>query len=211
MSEHPRFVARLEHVSEVTLCGSADLGYWREELAGRGLAPAAVDGDASLLVMGAEGVFRGLRFREINISVMLEPEGAYLVQGFNSRRVLAWSERFFSSTPYAHGDVRVAATRHAAIAVAVRGKETFRAEMEVGRAPVSIEPDRWAGVVHLPSGKLFHAEIEGETARYPFLPSDSLFVAESLTALAASSFRGREWMIRPDARHARSKTYPRRP
>jgi hypothetical protein len=64
-------------------------------------------------------------------------------------------------------------------------------------------------------GKLFFARISGHTQTYPFLhPGDSVTITpaqdtEVLQALLDSHFAGKEWAVREDATHAKSKTYAR--
>ena len=102
---------------EVSLLGAADLAFWNDRLAREDLAPAERDGKAQVLVISAEGKFRGFRFRELSFSVLVAPPDArvgrdavYLLRAFNSRRFFAFCERFFFSTPYYPGDVRVSAS-----------------------------------------------------------------------------------------------------
>src|SRR5262249_38325691 len=111
-----RFVAELTNVREVSLHGTADLAFWKGRLAKEDLHPAEHDGRAEVLIVAAEARFRGVRFRELNFSVLVagheegvRSDGAYLVQAFNSCRLFAFCERVFFSTPYYPGDVRVSA------------------------------------------------------------------------------------------------------
>lgn len=242
-----KFVADIRHVREVSLLGTADLGYWRDHLAAQGLRPAEQEGRAQVLIVAAEMRFMGVRFRELSFSVLvdrveampltpaLSPEGrgrtvggAYLVQAFNSCRFFAFCERALFSTPYNHGDVRVVTNLPASIRLRQRGEAVFAAEMPFApaagqREPARVGEDGWQGPVYLPArrraengtGKWFFAEISGQTQTYPFEPSaDSLTIKPSqgggiLQALIDSQFTATQWDIRPDARHAKSKTYPR--
>ena len=88
------------------------------------------------------------------------------------------------------------------------------------REPSRGGADGWAGPVFLPggrggTGRLFFARLRGHTRTYPFLPScDALSIrpapgAEVLQALVDSHFVGKEWVLREDAEHAKSKTYRR--
>jgi len=79
----------------------------------------------------------------------------------------------------------------------------------------------WEGPIFLPrdgrgpraSGKWFFAKVGGYTRVYPFLPAvDQVKVGhlQSHTALCRvieSGFSGKEWSIRKDSRHSRTKTF----
>jgi hypothetical protein len=60
-------------VREVSLLGSADLTFWKDQLLNEGLVPAEKDGKSQLLVVAAEMKFMGVRFRELSFSVLLRP------------------------------------------------------------------------------------------------------------------------------------------
>ncbi len=94
----------------------------------------------------------------------------------------------------------------------------------LGRAGLAREPPRrgeegWEGPVFLPESRrgkgLFFARIRGHTQAYPFLPGkDSVTIrpspdSEVLQALVDSHFVAKEWVVREDAMHAKSKTYKR--
>ncbi len=61
--------------------------------------------------------------------------------------------------------------------------------------------------------KYFVAKVSGATVVYPFdntldtISINSTADHEFLRMLAESNFTGREWSIRTDAKHAKSKTY----
>lgn len=238
-----KYVAELSHVREVSLLGTANLAYWRDRLATESLTPADQDGNAQLLIVAAEMRFMGIRFRELSFSVVVSRQdgaaaregmagGAYLVRAFNSRRFFAFCERAFFSTPYCHGDVRVATALPASIRLIQGGEAVFAAEMredpsapprEPPREPSRIGEDGWEGPVFLPArgrtndarGKWFFAKIQGQTHTYPFVhPADCLTIKPGrdggiLQALLDSQFTGTQWSIRQDATHAKSRTYPR--
>jgi hypothetical protein len=230
-----KWVAELDHVREVSLLGTADLAFWTDQLLHEDLRPAEADGRAQLLISAADSKFAGVRFRELSVSVLVEcpeagaqPDAAYLVGAYNSCRLFAWAERVFFSTPYVAGDVRVSALLPASIHLVKKGQVVFRAEMATDSSGTRREPSRrgedgWEGPVFLPGkrhGKslqanLFLARLRGDTRAYPFLPStDTLEVrpaadGDALQMLRASHFVPREWVVREDARHAKSRTYPR--
>jgi len=236
VNECVRWVAELTHVREVTLVGSADLGYWTDRLREEGLIPAvSADGHAQVLVIAADAAFMGLRFREVSFSVVVQHPGgeqrggaSFLVRAFNSRRFFAWCERAFFATPYYHGDIREVRTSPPAVHFVDKVEGKFRAEVcddENGskRTPSRCQEEGWNGPVFLPKagtgrggpGKMFFARLHGETHAFPFQASqDTLSVSPGenskvLQTLVESRFVAREWLIRADATHAKSKTYQR--
>lgn len=108
------------------------------------------------------------------------------------------------------------------------GEIVFYAEQR-GDGPDPVGPSSasvhagWSGPVFLPGnsaatnnrGKLFFARAEGLTDTRPFLPDrDGLAIrppggCEAFAALVDSHFVAGAWMVRPDATHAKSKTYRR--
>lgn len=59
-----RWAARLDDVCEVSLWGTADLGYWQSRLAAESLTPRASNGRAQFLLVAAASKFLGVPFRE---------------------------------------------------------------------------------------------------------------------------------------------------
>ena len=177
----------------------------------------------------------GVRFRELSFSVLVSrleagvrQDAAYLVRAFNSCRLFAFCERVFFSTPYFHGDVRVSASLPASMHLVKQGEVVFAAEMGADASGPERDASRcgedgWEGPVFLPAsrrgkgrqGKLFVARLRGYTRTYPFLPgTDSVAIrpspdSEFLQTLRDSHFVAKEWIVREDARHAKSKTYKR--
>jgi hypothetical protein len=235
MNTSPQWAAELAHVREISLLGTADLAFWKERLLKEELYPAECDGRAQLLIIAADAKYFGVRFRELSVSVLVSrpregtwQDAAYLVHAFNSCRSFALCERVFFSTPYYYGDVRVSASLPASVHLVHKGEVVFAAEMAAdvpgpGREPSHCGEACWEGPVFLPNsrrrkvrtGKLFVARLRGHTQKYPFLPgSDSVAIgplpdSEVLQALNGSHFLAKEWIVRADATHAKSKTYRR--
>src|SRR6516165_620080 len=235
MNTSVKWAAELAHVREVSLLGTADLAFWKERLLKEELLPAESDGRAQLLFIAADSKFMGIRFRELSFCVAvsrpdegIRHDAAYLVRAFNSCRFFAFCERVFFSTPYYHDDVRVSASLPTSMHLVKKGEVVFAAEMGadpsgLGRAPSRCGDDGWDGPVFLPpgrrgggrQGKLFVARLRGYTRRYAFLPgTDSVAIrpppdSEVLQALMDSHFVAKEWIVREDATHAKSKTYKR--
>ena len=235
MNTSVKWAAELAHVREVSLLGTADLAFWKDGLLKEELLPAESDGRAQLLIIAADSKFMGVRFRELSFCVSVSrpndgtrQDAAYLVRAFNSCRFFAFCERVFFSTPYYHGDVRVSASLPTSMHLVKNGEVVFAAEMGTGPPGLGREPSRsgedgWDGPVFLPEGrrrggrrgKLFVARLRGYTRSYAFLPgTDSVAIkaspdSEVLQALRDSHFVAKEWIIRADATHAKSKTYMR--
>jgi hypothetical protein len=221
-----QYVATLPHVREVSLVGAADLGFWTDRLKAENLAPLEVDGRAQILVIAADSWFLKLRFQELSFSISLSSGGAFLAQAFNSRRFFAFCERTLFGTPYAFGDLAVAASLPASVQLTRKQEPLFRAEMSAGavaEAGSSPYQDGWEGPLFLPSrrpeqssDRLFFAQIRGATQTVGFQPSrDVLAIRPSnelpvFQALIDSHFSPTHWLVRPDAMHAKSKTYGRK-
>ena len=231
-----KWAARLEHVREVSLLGTADLTYWTDRLREEGLNPVERDGRALLLIVAADSKYMGIRFRELSFSVLVARpddrgtpgDAALLIRAYNSCRLFAFAERVFFATPYDHADVRVSVLLPASIQLTQNGEVAFRAQMAADdsgaeRPPVRCREEGWEGPVFMPRtrrgkcrrGSWFVARLRGDTRAYPFLPSrDRLVIRPSadrgvFRALRESDFAATEWIIRADAAHAKSRTYPR--
>ncbi len=211
------------------------MGFWKEWLARECLVPAEKDGHAQVLIIAGDLKFKGIRFREISFCVFVDvekdgekPGGAYLIQAFNTSRLFAFCERVFFSTPYRHGDVRVSASVPASTQLVIDGECPFEAKMRdddstVVREPSQQREDGWEGPVFLPGtrsgrsreGKMFFARVTGMTQTYPVQANrDTVTLRPSpqsavFQALLDSHFVAKQWILREDAIHAKSKTYSR--
>jgi hypothetical protein len=229
------WAAELAHVREVTLRGTADLSFWKDWLMEHDLRPSEHDGKAQFLIVAADSKYMGICFRELSFSVLVSPQevgaqqdAVYLVRAFNSSRLFTFCERVFFSTPYCHADVRISVSFPVAVDVVKNGEVVFAAQMQAGASGFERQTshhgeDGWEGPIFLPGtsrrkgrkGKVFFARLRGDTKTYPFLVSnDSMTIKPSpdcdiLRALSESHFVAKEWVVRADATHARSKTYKR--
>jgi hypothetical protein len=231
-----KWAAKLNGVSEVTLLGAASLSYWREKLEKDGLRPLDQNGQAQVLIIAADAIYMGLRFTELSVSILvssadsnINKQQAYLVHAFNSRRFFAFCERTLFATPYYFADVTVSSAVPASVEVVESATIIFRAAMStvdtlsLQRKPTNCADGGWEGPVYLPSTpwransprRLFFARLKGFIKTYPFLwrvdeclirPRERHPVLESLIA---SEFVPKQWIIRNDAQHAKSKTYKR--
>ncbi len=164
-------------------------------------------------------------------------DAAFLIHAFNSVRFFAWVERACFSTPYHHAQIEVDVGLPASFQARDDGVPLISvamsaASMPIERKPSRIGPEGFDGPLFLPgddkrrgtAGKFFMAKLSGETEIYPFLSSpdyhdgtatsDIVTVHPSadhpaLQSLVDSQFMPREWHIRRDATHMKSKTVRR--
>lgn len=217
----PKFAAYIEHVKEVALYGTADLAYWRTQLANEGLFPYNDRGRAGILISVPQVVWKGARFNELSVSVGVSErkdgqpaDGFFLPHAFNSLRSFAWMERVFFQTPYYFAGVAVSERIPARFAVRHGAETVCEGKMNGDRSPARVEMEHFEGPVHLPGGKYFTARISGMTGFYPFQTGDTLMFKASthekvFQQLLESNFTAVEWRIREDAVHGKSKTFRR--
>jgi hypothetical protein len=235
MNTPVKWVADLSQVREVSLLGTADLDFWKDRLLKEDLAPAENNGKAQLLIVAADMRFMGVRFQEVSVSVLVSGpkndarrDACFLVHAFNSRRLAAFCERVFFSTPYSYGKIQLSPAVPCSIQLIRDGHVALRAAMHIDSSSPSREPSfrgeaGWDGPIFLPGrrqekdgqGKLFFGKLTGHTLRYPFQPTNDVLTiwpsqgSDVLGALIDSHFAPQEWLVREAARHAKSKTYNR--
>ena len=235
MTTTVRWTAQLHDVCEVSLLGSADLGFWQERLADEELTPVDREGRATIAIVSAVGKFAGIRFRELSVSVVVasvagaaELPSYFLERAFNSNRFFAFCERVFFSTPYVHANVGVEHPVPTEISVDQNGRTLFRASMQstdasTTRRPIQEREEAWMARIMLPSNgrsarsrsKMFFTRICGITHVYPFIDGEDRITlhdqadGDVFDALLKSHFAPVEWIVRSNATHAKSKTYNR--
>jgi hypothetical protein len=152
--------------------------------------------------------------------------GLFLALAFNSSRLFAVIERANFSTPYCHGRILVDTCLPGSISLCEGPEAAFHAAMARDgpvpcREPLRVGVDGWEGPTFLPcdghspraSSKWFFAKVGGQTRVYPFLSAgDQVTIGpgrsqDALRRVIESGFSGREWSIRVDARHARTRTF----
>ncbi len=225
MSPPIRYPVTIPHVREIALRGGADLAYWRERLKREGLEPAEHEGQAELHVGSTSARFLGIPFRELVLCVVLqEPPGIYLAYAYNSVRAFAWFERTLFRTPYYAARIALELEPAPLFEVSQASGQLLRADMspESAAALRRAGPGEevvWEVPVYLPrppakhaTSNIFYARLSGLTQTCPFLPGcDTFEMASSvnddlLQMLVRSAFSPREWIVRADATHAKSKT-----
>jgi hypothetical protein len=218
----PKYVTEVQNVREVTLIGSADLAYWQEHLAKERLFPYIVDRQAELIINAVELKWMGIDFKELIISLPVcesrdgdAMDGYYLVQAFNSSRLLALSEKLFFQNPYAHGTLEVNAQVPAFLSVAAGQSRSFLAEMSETNTSSSPGEEDLEGRIFVPNNKVSFAKLSGAFESYPFLHGQDTLEIETEASsrafrwLVESNLTGKEWRIRRNGTHARSRTYKR--
>ena len=222
-----RYLAEPKHVREVTLTGTTDLGFWSEYLKAEGLAPVRYGDDGQIVVVAAEMVYMGLRFTEVSFSVRARlihrssGAGMRLLHAFTTSRVFAWCERALFAAPYRHGECCVSVHRPTSVRLEAQGERVLGAEMSsVDRPAIRSGDESWEVPVFLPprgtanDHRLFFGRLSGHTVVHPFSTGDHFAIEPSagggaLRPLADARFHPKEWVVRADATHGKSKTYRR--
>jgi hypothetical protein len=223
-----RYTVEVQSVRELNLVGTADLAYWTAHLAGTGLTPLSLAGQAEISLGATDLTWMGLRFHESIIVLTLAEAcvphaaaGSYLLHAYNSRRGLAFMERTFFRTPYYPATIQLNGPPPARFQVTDQAGGGLRAEAGATERPKHTTDETWQGAVHLPRQRgapqgragYFYARLAGPGEAYPFVyGSDRLTVKPSadspvLEWLQASHFIPREWRRRPAATHSKSRTY----
>jgi hypothetical protein len=223
-----QYAAEIKNVKEIVLFGTANLEFWQNHLQAENLFPYSPNGLAEFMISATELTYMGAQFRELVFSFLVceqadpgKPSGFFLVHAFNSSRLFALLERSMFQTPYYHGNVQVADQIPASFKLNDGQGSTLNAKMSGAVSCLRGEDEMWAGPIYLPRrmtknpGGLFYAKLGGYAEIFPFSPSmDTLkFQASPQTPvlqwLIDSNFTGKEWHIRHNAEHSRSKTYMR--
>ena len=223
-----RFIVEVQNVKEVTLAAEADLAYWQARLQSEALFPFNHNSKAQLVISATELHSMGRRTFELTIGLVVcerptadSPDALYLVHAFNSSRLFAWIERTFFSTPYYPGHIRVGDRVPAKIQLKDHAGMIISIQMNASAKPLVSREELWQGKIYLPRrkadshhpGKYFVAKLGGRTKVYPYSPeTDTLQVFARnehpvFQWLLESNLAGKEWRIRSNAVHARSKSY----
>jgi hypothetical protein len=223
-----KFIAIVKGAREVTLVGSAEYDYWADRLLYENLVPQKVDGRAEVILSAVQLKWMGVSFREFSVSISVrdraEPsiDGIYLFSAFSTSRLLACIEKYHFRTPYYHSNIDVSVQNPWSLQLFDGVTPVIQSERH-DASDVERCDETWEARIFLPNGargskpsnQLFFAKLSGATqvARFS-ASSDSLALTPSnqhavVQSLVDSGFTGREWRVRSNATHARSRTYRR--
>jgi hypothetical protein len=220
---HLKYVAEIKDVREICLVGCADLEFWKTHLGPLQLVPTNFAGHARVLVSVVKLKWMSIAFQELSVAIPIDPPDAstpsiYLASAFNTSRLLAWCERTFFQTPYEHARI----TMHAEQPWSFELRDNTLATLVVQcqrAAPTATVDDDWTGCIFLPPArrsskrKFFHAKLSGAVQVAPFAATSAEFKLQpsmqrpAIGLLVDSHFAPSEWRVRPNATHARSKTF----
>lgn len=218
-----QYAANLKNVTEVALHGTADLLFWEAVLRKENLLPYQEAGRAVLLLSAIGAKWSGFKCTEFGIAVgiclneaEMRLDGYYLPYAFNSSKLLAFSVRMFSRTPYFYGDIRLENKLPASIKLQDRTEVLLHARMSIPGTPPVVEYLEWKVPIFLPNnrGKYFLV-LAGEADLYPFSPETDQFELKPsarhqiFQQLIESNFAGSVWVLRNNSRYAKLKTYRR--
>lgn len=232
-----KFDVVVSPVREVSLVGGADLSYCRQRLAPHGLHATERDGRAEMLLSACEARFKGVRFRELSLSIFVAREagsaardGALLLRAFNSVRFFAWVERTLFRTPYYPGRIAVSPDAPATIQLGGTRDPILRAAMAgdgsaATRMAIPAAAGLWQGPLFLPdlhdaaapATRLFYGSLSGDTRTLPFDAARDVFQLGSaardpvVLLLTKAGFEPTTWIVRAAATHGKSKTIRRTP
>lgn len=218
-----KYVAEIQNVREICLVGSTDLDFWRTHLGPSRLTPTNFAGHAHVLVSAVKLKWMGIRFEELSIAIPIDPldsstHSIYLVSAFNTSRLLAWCERTFFQTPYEHAQIKMQAEQPWSFELRDSTRSTLAVQCQCAASTSTIEDD-WTGSIFLPPArrtsqrKFFHARLAGPVQLVPFAATSAEFTLQpspqqpAIQLLIDSQFAPTEWRVRPNATHARSKTF----
>ena len=223
-----KYIAVINGGREVSLYGTAGYDYWKARLARENLVPIQTSNGAELLLSAVELKWMGVRFSELSVSISAKEvgdtgkAGIYLASAFNTSKVFSLIERNWFHTPYCYAQVNVTTQTPWSFQLSDGANTILQARRHATVAPKECETG-WKGAIYLPSrGRgprqhfdVFFASLSGVTAIAPFDDSyDRIDLAAAKHApiiqlLIDSGFTAREWRVRSNATHARSKTYKR--
>ena len=218
-----KYVAEIKNVREICLVGSADLEFWKTHLSPLRLAPINFAGHARVLVSCVKLKWMGIAFEELSIAIPIDSrdsgtQSIYLASAFNTSRLLAWCERTFFQTPYEHARITMRAEQPWSFELREDTLSTLAVHCQ-RVAPTAKVEDDWTGSIFLPvkgqrtKRKFFHAKLTGPVQVVPFAETFAelrlrpSMQQSAIGLLVDSHFAPSEWRVRPNATHARSKTF----
>jgi len=218
-----KYIAEIKNVREICLVGAADLEFWKTHLGQLRLSPTNVAGHARIFISAVKLKWMGIAFEELSIAIAIDPPDSsthriYLVSAFNTSRLLAWCERTFFQTPYEHAQISMQSEQPWAFDLRDNSLSTLAVHCRRA-APTATVYDDWTVSIFLPftskssRRKFFHAKLTGLVQLAPFAATAAEFKLQpssqqpAIQLLVDSHFVPTEWRVRPNATHARSKTF----
>jgi hypothetical protein len=218
-----KYVAEINNVREICLVGSADLEFWKTHLGRLRLSPTDFTGQARIFISAVTLKWMGIAFAELSIAIAIDPpdsttRSVYLVSAFSTSRLLAWCERTFFQTPYEHAQITLQAAQPWSFGLRDNTLSTLAVHCR-STAPIEIVEDDWTVSIFLPpigqsaQRKFFHAKLTGPVQLAPFAATSTEFKLQpsfqqlAIQLLVDSHFAPTEWRVRPNATHARSRTF----
>lgn len=209
------YMTVVQPVQEVTLVCRAEAAPWEEMLAAEGFQKQIANNSLEIIISATQASYQGIPFRECSISVRTGEHEFLLCHAYNSLRFFAFTERRFFRTPYFFADIEIA---HHRIAVRQRGKCIFKAMLSTYAPTIGTRHETHEWKIHLPQKSrkdadtphYFFARLEGETAHYTADCAELEFPHPSpdhvMERLQQSNLQATNWMVRPQARHSKSRT-----
>jgi hypothetical protein len=220
-----KYVAEIKNVREICLVGSADFEFWKTYLGPLRLSPTDFAGSASVLISAVKLKWMGIAFEELSVAILVDPpdigtNSIYLVSAFSTSRLLAWCERTFFRTPYEYAQINLQAEQPWWFELGDGSLSTIVVQSQWA-APTATVEDDWPVSIFLPTArqvskrKFFCARLSGPVQVTPFAAASAKFKLQpslrqpAIQLLVDSHFVPIEWRVRPNATHARSKTFTR--
>lgn len=218
-----KYIAEIKNVREICLVGSADLEFWKTHLGSLRLSSTNFAGRARIFISAVKLKWMGIAFQELSIAIAIDPPDSsshsiYLESAFNTSRLLAWSERTFFQTPYEHAQISMQTEQPWSFDLRDNALATLAVQCQ-RVAPTATIADDWTVSIFLPPAsqstrrKFFHAKLSGPVQVAPFAATSAELRLQpsmkqpAIGLLVDSHFTPTEWRVRPNATHARSKTF----
>lgn len=218
-----KYISEVKNVREICLVGSAKLEFWKTHLGPLRLAPTNVDGTARVFISAVKLKWMGIAFEELSIAIAIDPpdsstRSVYLASAFNTSRLLAWCERTFFQTPYEHAQITMQAEQPWSFELRDSSLSTLAVQCQRAAPTATVEDDWTVSIFLPPAGRrlrrtFFQAKLTGPVQVAPFAATAAEFKLRPsvqqpvIQLLIDSHFAPTEWRVRPNAIHARSRTF----
>ncbi|MCA9913599.1 MAG: hypothetical protein KC496_09635 [Anaerolineae bacterium] len=209
------YMTVVQPVQEITLVARGRASPWRELLVAQGFQADSIGHTVEIIMSATKAVYLGSRFREFSVSIRTGERQFFLCHAYNSLRLFALAERRFFRTPYFFANIEVANHR---IALRQQGKHIFKAILPTHAQKIGKRQETHEWKIHLPkafrnahnSPHYFFARLEGDTTYFTGDCAELEFPHPSpdpiMERLQQSNLQVINWMVRPKARHSKSRT-----